>query len=57
MLKDTLDSSERLDHIRSVVVKVPELPVVPLVRPPERVVPGLLELPEVLAYLAGWLHN
>jgi len=38
VLKNALDTSQSLDDVGSVVVQVPELAVVPLMRPPERVV-------------------
>ena len=41
MLQDALDATQRLDDVGPVVVEVPQLAVVPLVRPPERVVPAL----------------
>merc|ERR1719238_1856525 len=50
VLENPFDASERLDHVRPVVVEVPELPVVALVRPPEGVVARHLELLEVLAH-------
>merc|ERR1719238_1888942 len=50
VLEDPLDASKRLDHIRPVVVEVPQLAVVALVRPPERVVARHLELLEVLSH-------
>mmetsp|Transcript_67280 Transcript_67280/g.140139 ORF Transcript_67280/g.140139 Transcript_67280/m.140139 type:complete len:747 (+) Transcript_67280:1153-3393(+) len=37
VLEDALHTSQRLDHVCAVVVEVPELAVVPLVRPPERI--------------------
>ena len=37
VFQDTFDASQRLDHVRPVVVQVPELAVVALVRPPARV--------------------
>ena len=37
VLEDALDAAEGLDHVRAVVVQIPELAVVPLVRPPARV--------------------
>src|SRR5689334_22495900 len=39
VLQDALHTAQRLDHVRPVVVQVPQLAVVPLVRPPERVHP------------------
>ena len=36
MFQDTLDAAQGLDHVRPVVVQVPELAVVALVRPPAR---------------------
>ena len=38
VLQDTLNASERLDHVGAVVVQVPQLAIMPLVSPPE---PGL----------------
>ena len=37
MFQDPFDAPERLDHVRPVVVQIPELAVVALVRPPARV--------------------
>lgn len=37
MLQDALHAPERLDHVCAVVVQIPKLSIVPLVRPPERV--------------------
>jgi hypothetical protein len=37
MLEDSFNAAERLDHVGSVVVQVPELSVVALMRPPERI--------------------
>ena len=37
MLQDTFHSAERLDDVCAVIVQVPQLAVVPLMRPPERV--------------------
>ena len=34
MFQDTLDAAQSLDHVRPVVVQIPELAVVALVRPP-----------------------
>ena len=34
MFQDTFDASQSLDHVRPVIVQVPELAVVALVRPP-----------------------
>ena len=34
VFQDTFDASQRLDHVRAVVVQIPELAVVALVRPP-----------------------
>ena len=39
VLQDTLHAAERLDHVGAVVVEVPQLSIVPLVRPPERIEP------------------
>ena len=50
VLEDALDAAERLDHVRAVVVEVPQLAVVPLVRPPERVLAHDLVLLEVGAH-------
>ena len=43
VLEDTLHSPESLDHVRAVVVKVPQLAVVALVSPPERILLQHLE--------------
>lgn len=48
MLKNTLDTAESLDHICPVVVQVPQLTVMLLMRPPERVLLENLILLEVL---------
>ena len=37
MFEDALDAPQGLDHVRPVVVQIPELAVVALVRPPARV--------------------
>jgi hypothetical protein len=37
MFEDALHTSESLNHIRTVVVQVPQLAVMALVRPPERI--------------------
>ena len=37
VLKDALHAPEGLDHVCPVVVKVPQLPIVALVGPPERI--------------------
>ena len=50
VLEDALDAAQRLDHVRAVVVEVPELPVVALVRPPEGVLAHDVVLLEVLAH-------
>eukprot|EP00964_Phaeocystis_antarctica_P078146 scaffold48598_cov65-Phaeocystis_antarctica.AAC.1 len=50
VLEDALDAAERLDHVGAVVVEVPQLAVVPLVRPPEGVLPHDLELLELRAH-------
>mmetsp|Transcript_35305 Transcript_35305/g.88749 ORF Transcript_35305/g.88749 Transcript_35305/m.88749 type:complete len:781 (-) Transcript_35305:276-2618(-) len=47
VLQDALHAAQRLDHVRAVVVQVPQLAVVPLVRPPERVLLQRLVLLEV----------
>ena len=49
MLEDALDAAERLDDVRAVVVEVPQLAVVPLVRPPEGVEARNVELRELRA--------
>ena len=49
MLQDSLDASERLDHVSAVVVKVPEFSIVLLMRPPERILLQDLVLLEVLS--------
>ena len=48
MLKDTLYATECLDHIRSVIVQVPQLTIVLLMSPPEWVLLKDLILLEVL---------
>ena len=37
VFQDTFDPTKGLDHVRAVVVQIPELAVVALVRPPARV--------------------
>jgi len=37
VLENALDAAERLNHVRSVVVQIPQLAVVSLMRPPERI--------------------
>ena len=37
VLKNSLDSAQRLDHVRAVVVEVPKLAIVALVSPPKRI--------------------
>ena len=37
VFQDPFDSTQSLDHVRAVVVEVPQLPVMTLVGPPERV--------------------
>ena len=50
VLEDALDAAQRLDHVRAVVVEVPQLPVMALVRPPEGVLPHDLVLFELRPY-------
>ncbi len=50
VFEDTLDTSQRLNHVCAVVVEVPELAVVALVSPPEGVLLEHLELFEVCTY-------
>mmetsp|Transcript_94895 Transcript_94895/g.290283 ORF Transcript_94895/g.290283 Transcript_94895/m.290283 type:complete len:372 (+) Transcript_94895:2060-3175(+) len=50
VLQDAFDASQGLDHVRAVIVEVPQLPIVPLVRPPERVLPHDVVLLEILAH-------
>ena len=50
VFEDALDTAQRLDHVGAVVVEVPELAVVLLVGPPERVLLEHLVLLEVLPY-------
>ena len=45
--KENLNSTESLNHICAVVVQVPQLPIVTLVSPPERIVPCDLILLEL----------
>mmetsp|Transcript_889 Transcript_889/g.2133 ORF Transcript_889/g.2133 Transcript_889/m.2133 type:complete len:481 (-) Transcript_889:3567-5009(-) len=49
VLQDAFHAAQGLDHVRSVVVQVPELAVMPLVCPPERILPHDVVLLEVLA--------
>ena len=49
VLKNALDAAECLNHVGAVVVQVPKLAVVPLMRPPERVVLEQVVLLEVNA--------
>lgn len=49
MLKDTLDTTEGLDHISAVVVEVPQLTIMFLMSPPEWVLLEYLILLEVLS--------
>lgn len=37
MFEDSLDTTECLYHVGSIVVQIPQLAVVPLMRPPERI--------------------
>lgn len=37
MLQNSLDAAQRLDHVRAVIVQIPQFPVVPLMRPPKRI--------------------
>ena len=37
MFQDTFDASQGLNHVRAVIIEIPELAVVALVRPPARV--------------------
>ena len=50
MLQNTLNTTQRLDHIGSVVVQVPKLPVVTLMSPPEGILFQHLVLLEVLSH-------
>ena len=50
VLKDAFNAAEGLNHVSPVVVKVPELAIVLLMGPPERVLLQYLILFEVLAY-------
>mmetsp|Transcript_19227 Transcript_19227/g.59289 ORF Transcript_19227/g.59289 Transcript_19227/m.59289 type:complete len:634 (-) Transcript_19227:308-2209(-) len=47
VLEDALDAAEGLDHVRAVVVEVPQLAVVPCVGPPEGILAQDLVLLEV----------
>ena len=42
VLQNALDTSQRLDHVRAVVVQVPQLAVMALVRPPDEGKPAEL---------------
>jgi hypothetical protein len=50
MLQNSLNTSKGLDHIGSVVIQIPELSVVLLMCPPERILLQELILLEVLPY-------
>mmetsp|Transcript_59082 Transcript_59082/g.126986 ORF Transcript_59082/g.126986 Transcript_59082/m.126986 type:complete len:443 (-) Transcript_59082:1525-2853(-) len=50
VLQDSFDAAQGLDHVGTVVVQVPELPIMALVRPPEGVLPHDVVLLEVLAH-------
>ena len=50
MFEDPLDAAQGLDHVGAVVVQVPQLAVVPLMRPPKRVLAHDLELLELSAH-------
>mmetsp|Transcript_3442 Transcript_3442/g.12110 ORF Transcript_3442/g.12110 Transcript_3442/m.12110 type:complete len:287 (+) Transcript_3442:2278-3138(+) len=50
VLEDALNAAQRLDHVGAVVVQRPELAIMPLVRPPERVLAEVLVLLEVSAH-------
>ena len=49
MFQDAFHSTERLDHIGAVIVQIPQLSVVLLMRPPERVLLQDLILLEILS--------
>ena len=48
MLQDSLDTSESLNHIGSVVVKIPEFTIMFLMGPPKRILLQKLILLELL---------
>lgn len=50
MLQNSLNSSQGLDHVRSVVIQIPKLSVVLLMCPPERILLQELILLEILSY-------
>jgi hypothetical protein len=47
VFEDPLDAAEGLDHVGAVVVQIPELAIVPLMRPPKGVLSHDLELLEL----------
>ena len=47
VLQDSLDAAQRLNHVRPVVVEIPEFSVVPLMCPPERILLEHLILLEI----------
>lgn len=50
VLQDTLNTTQSLNHIGSVIVEVPQLTIVSLVSPPERILLQDLELFEILSH-------
>ena len=48
VLKNSLHAPEGLDHVCPVVIEVPQLPIVALVRPPERILLQDLQEREIL---------
>ena len=57
VLQDALDTAKRLDHVRAVVVEIPQLAVVALMRPPKRILlqhlVGLALRPRTPALVVG----
>lgn len=55
MLKDPLNTSKCLDDISSVIVQIPQLPIMPLMGPPEWVLLQDLVLLKICAYSPSFI--
>mmetsp|Transcript_39335 Transcript_39335/g.83813 ORF Transcript_39335/g.83813 Transcript_39335/m.83813 type:complete len:1257 (-) Transcript_39335:3240-7010(-) len=57
VLQDALDTTQGLDHVGTIVVQIPQLAVVPLVCPPEGVLPHDAVLFEVLSHTPALVES
>lgn len=53
VLQDPFHPAQGLDHVRAVIVQVPEFAIVPLVRPPERVLLQHLQTKQITDHSPG----